>query len=58
MLTGVVERTVLESHDGRTGGVIEKLRLDDGTRLVLKRVRPATDLAGPDPAAPTGSWRS
>lgn len=44
MLARVVERTVLESHDGRSGSIIEKLRLDDGTRLVLKRTRPATDL--------------
>lgn len=43
-LIGAVERAVLASHDGRSGSVIEQVRLADATRLVLKRIRPTVDL--------------
>jgi hypothetical protein len=43
-LDRVVERQVLDGHDGRSGARIERVRLDDGTRLVVKRATPAEDL--------------
>jgi Phosphotransferase enzyme family len=44
LLDRVVERQVLDGHDGRSGARIERVRLDDGTRLVVKRATPAEDL--------------
>jgi hypothetical protein len=43
-LATAVERTVLEDHDGRSGASLERLRLPDGTRLVVKRTFAPTDL--------------
>lgn len=43
-LEGVVERTVLDDHDGRSGARLERIRLADGTRLVVKRAAPGADL--------------
>lgn len=40
----VVERTVLDGHDGRSGATLERVVLADGRRLVVKRSDPATDL--------------
>ncbi|MDP1805837.1 MAG: hypothetical protein Q8K72_11760, partial [Acidimicrobiales bacterium] len=45
LLDGVVERVPLDGHDGRSGARLERVRLDDGTRLVVKRTSPSVDLA-------------
>lgn len=44
ILDAVVERVTLGEHDGRSGGLLERVRLADGTRLIVKRVSPRTDL--------------
>src|SRR6187200_795998 len=44
LLASAVERHTLCDHDGRSGAGIERIRLADGTRLVLKRSAPASDL--------------
>ncbi|MFI7067789.1 phosphotransferase [Kribbella sp. NPDC050124] len=44
ILDRVVERTVLDDHDGRSGARLERVRLDDGTPLVVKYADPSTDL--------------
>jgi hypothetical protein len=44
MLAAAVERTVLDGHDGRSGAQLERVQLNDGTRLVVKRTRPGADL--------------
>jgi hypothetical protein len=44
LLATVVERTPLVGHDGLSGAALERVRLADGRRLVVKRVAPATDL--------------
>ncbi|HET7721655.1 MAG TPA: phosphotransferase [Acidimicrobiales bacterium] len=44
LLDRVVERVPLAGHDGRSGARLERIRLDDGTRLVVKRTSPAVDL--------------
>jgi hypothetical protein len=44
VLDRVVERVVLDEHDGRSGARLERVRLDDGTRLVVKYADPASDL--------------
>jgi hypothetical protein len=44
ILDRVVERSVLDDHDGRSGARLERVRLDDGTRLVVKYADPGTDL--------------
>ncbi|MGH8994119.1 MAG: hypothetical protein ACRDZ7_21630 [Acidimicrobiia bacterium] len=44
LLDGAVERAVLDGHDGRSGAALERVLLDDGTRLVVKRARPGADL--------------
>jgi hypothetical protein len=40
----VVERTPLSGHVGKSGAALERWRLDDGTRLVVKRLQPTEDL--------------
>ena len=45
VLAAAVERAVIDGHDGRSGSTLERVRLADGTGLVLKRSRPGTDLA-------------
>ena len=40
----VVERVALTGHEGKSGAQLERLLLDDGRRLVLKRLSPQTDL--------------
>ncbi|WP_165949135.1 phosphotransferase [Kribbella turkmenica] len=45
ILDRVVERVVLEGHDGRSGARLERVRLDDGTPLVVKYADPASDLS-------------
>jgi hypothetical protein len=44
ILDRVVERAVLDEHDGRSGARLERVRLDDGTRLVVKYADPTADL--------------
>lgn len=44
ILDRAVERAVLEDHDGRSGARLERVRLDDGTRLVVKYADPTADL--------------
>lgn len=45
ILDRIVERQVLDDHDGRSGARLERVRLDDGSRLVVKRARVADDLS-------------
>jgi len=45
LLDRAVTRTPLRDHDGRSGALLERVVLDDGTRLVVKRTSPAVDLA-------------
>ena len=45
LLARVVERAPLAGHDGRSGARLERVRLDDGTPLVVKRTSPSVDLA-------------
>jgi hypothetical protein len=61
LLDRVVRRTPLAGHDGRSGARLERVVLDDGTRLVVKTAPPGTDLAGvatADPAREVWLWRS
>jgi hypothetical protein len=44
LLARAVERTTLGDHDGRSGASIERVVLDDGTRLVVKLSRPDSDI--------------
>lgn len=44
LLDRVVERLVFDGHDGKSGARLERVVLDDGTRLVVKRTSPAVDL--------------
>ena len=44
LLQTVVDRETLEGHDGRSGALIERVVLDDGRRLIVKRSRAADDL--------------
>jgi hypothetical protein len=45
LLDTAVERSILAGHDGRSGARLERVRLADGTRLMVKRSDPAADLA-------------
>jgi hypothetical protein len=45
LLATAVERSVLAGHDGRSGASLERVRLADGRRLVVKRAGAGTDLA-------------
>ena len=44
LLDLAVHRVPLESHDGRSGALLERVLLEDGTKLVVKRTSPAVDL--------------
>ena len=44
LLDSAVDRAVLADHDGRSGAHLERVRLADGTRLVVKRSRADVDL--------------
>lgn len=46
LLAGAFERRAFGAHDGRSGSLLERVRLADGSSLVLKRSRPDTDLTG------------
>ena len=43
-LATAVERSVLEGHDGRSGAALERVRMADGSRFVVKRSVARTDL--------------
>jgi hypothetical protein len=45
-LLDTAERTPFGAHDGRSGSTLERVRLADGTGLVLKRSGPDSDLVG------------
>lgn len=45
LLDRIVERVPLDGHDGRSGARLERVGLDDGTRLVIKRTSPSVDIA-------------
>lgn len=45
LLERIVARTPMDGHDGHSGARLERVVLDDGRRMVLKHVDPATDLA-------------
>lgn len=45
LLDRIVERVPLDGHDGRSGARLERVGLDDGTRLVIKRTSASVDLA-------------
>jgi len=44
LLRDVVEREVLADHAGMSGAGLERVRLADGRRLVVKRLTPQTDI--------------
>ena len=44
LLRDVVEREVIAEHAGMSGAGLERVRLADGRRLVVKRVSPQTDI--------------
>jgi hypothetical protein len=44
LLHDAVRRAVMEGHEGKSGAGLEKVWLKDGRALVVKRVRPETDL--------------
>jgi hypothetical protein len=44
LLDRAVERLPMVGHDGRSGARLERIVLDDGTRLVVKRTSSAVDL--------------
>jgi thiamine kinase-like enzyme len=44
LLRDVVERETLAEHAGMSGAGLERVRLADGRRLVVKRVSPQTDI--------------
>ncbi len=39
----VVERVVISGHEGKSGAGLERVRLADGRRLIVKRIAPGTD---------------
>jgi hypothetical protein len=44
LLADAVERVALDGHDGRSGARIERVRLADGTSLILKTATAAEDI--------------
>src|SRR5664279_5421180 len=44
ILDDAIERVPIGGHVGRSGASIERVRLGDGRRLVVKRMHPTTDL--------------
>ncbi|MGH9084069.1 MAG: phosphotransferase [Acidimicrobiales bacterium] len=44
LLERATERVTLDGHDGRSGAHLERIRLDDGTSLILKTATPGTDI--------------
>ena len=61
ILDRAIRREPLDSHDGRSGAVLERVVLDDGTKLVVKTAAPGTDLPGAatnDPGRELWLWSS
>ena len=61
ILDRAVGREPLEGHDGRSGAVLERVVLDDGTKLVVKTAAPGADLPGAatgDPGRELWLWSS
>ena len=46
LLDRVIARQTMGAHDGRSGATLERLTLDDGTTLVLKRADPRKEISG------------
>jgi hypothetical protein len=44
LIDDVVERRIVEGHDGRSGAGIERVLFRDGRRLIVKTVVPSEDL--------------
>ena len=59
-LGAAVERVPLDGHDGRSGALLERVCLADGTRLVVKRTDTRADLtmrlSGDDDGRELGLW--
>lgn len=45
LLDCAVERTPMDGHEGRSGALLERIRLADGQQLIAKRLDPLHDLA-------------
>ena len=61
ILDRAIRREPLDSHDGRSGAVLERVVLDDGTKLVVKTAAPGADLPGAattDPGRELWLWSS
>ena len=62
LLDTAVDRTVLDGHDGRSGASLERVRLADGSCLVVKRTCAPADLAmrlsGDDQGRELALWES
>jgi hypothetical protein len=43
LVRDAVERVVLSGHEGKSGAGLERVRLSDGRRLIVKRIEPGTD---------------
>lgn len=56
LLAEGAERTPMHDHDGRSGSTLERVRLADGSRFVLKRSTPGLDLVGRLTAGPDREW--
>jgi len=49
ILDRAIRREPLDSHDGRSGAVLERVVLDDGTKLVVKTAAPGPTFPEPQP---------
>lgn len=61
ILDRAIRREPLDGHDGRSGAVLERVVLDDGTKLIVKTAAPGTDLPGAatnDPGRELWLWSS
>jgi hypothetical protein len=43
LVRDVVDRVVLSGHEGKSGAGLERVRLADGTALIVKQIEPGTD---------------
>jgi hypothetical protein len=44
LLARAVRRVPVEGHDGRSGATLERVELEDGSRLIVKTARPDSDI--------------
>ena len=61
ILDRAIRREPFDGHDGRSGAVLERVVLDDGTKLVVKTAAPGADLPGAatgDPGRELWLWSS